>query len=244
MRDFIGAFQIARKTFESDIFYKKPDKWFKIWIFILGICNHEDNKQYKRGECLTTYSEIGYYTKANKNQIDHCIRWLKSATQIATRKTTRGFYIEVFNYDYYQTLNNYKKIESETKSDTKGELKAKQKRNRSDTILKNDNNDKNVKNEILATEVAEIKPLIGLFKNVNPSYKTFYYNKTQRSCLHRLLKELGIEKLTSAIQTLEKTNTMEYAPIITTPHELERKLGSLMAFIQKKQINNSNIITI
>ena len=61
---------------------------------------------------------------------------------IATQKATRGFIVEVLNYNTFQTLENYK---SDTKSDTKSEMKATQKRNESDTINKNDNNDKNDK---------------------------------------------------------------------------------------------------
>ena len=45
--------------------------------------------------------------------------------------------VSVVNYDKYQAIGNYK-------SDTKSDLEAKQKRNRSDTINKND---KNVKND-------------------------------------------------------------------------------------------------
>ena len=182
MRDFIGSFQLARKIFESDIFYNKPDKWFKIWVFILGICNHKDNKQFKRGECFTTYAEISEYTKAKCTSIDHCIRWLKSAKQIATRKATRGFYINVLNYDYYQDFNNYKRIKSDTESEDKSEIEAKQKRNRSDTIIKNgnnDNNDKKRENKFSPPSLKDIKDYCEERKNnVDPdNFINFYESK-------------------------------------------------------------------
>ena len=116
-----GATLWARQTIDSDIFYNKPDKWFKIWFYLINEVNHKDNKQFARGSCFMKYEWIMEKTKANKNEIDHCMRWLKSATMIATRKATRGFIIKVLNYNGYQSLENYK---SDTKSDSKSEMKA------------------------------------------------------------------------------------------------------------------------
>ena len=137
-----GATLWARQTIDSDIFYNKPDKWFKIWFYLINKVNHKDTKQFKRGSCFLKYEWIMDKTKATKNEVDHCIRWLKSATMIATRKATGGFTIKVLNYNAFQSLENYK---SDTKSDSIGETKARQKRNKSYTINKNDKNDKNVK---------------------------------------------------------------------------------------------------
>jgi len=155
-----GATLWARQTIDSDIFYNKPDKWFKIWFYLINEVNHKDNKQFARGSCFMKYEWIMEKTKANKNEIDHCMRWLKSATMIATRKATRGFIIKVLNYNGYQSLENYK---SDSKSDSKSETKAKQKRNESDTINKNDNNDKN-----LEKDIKETKPSL----SVNPKKET------------------------------------------------------------------------
>ena len=133
---------MGASNYESKIFSDKPDRWFKIWFYIVNKVNHKDTKSFKRGSCFTKYEWISESTKASKNEIDHCIRFLKSATMIATQKATRGMYITVLNYDKYQNLDNYK---SDTKSDTLGDLKAKQKRNRSDTINKNGKNERSSK---------------------------------------------------------------------------------------------------
>ena len=143
-----GATLWARQTIDSDIFFKKPHVWFKIWFYLINEANHKDNKQFKRGNCFMKYKWIMIQTKANRNEIDHCIRWLKSATMITTRKATGGFIVEVLNYNTFQRLESYK---SDTKSDSRGETKAKQKRNKSETKAtpynKYDNNDNNEKNE-------------------------------------------------------------------------------------------------
>jgi hypothetical protein len=103
-----------------------------------------------------------------------------------------------------------------------------------DTNNKNTNN----KNTNIATlQVADpINPLIELFSGVNPTYKRLYADKTQRACLDRLLKLMGREKLEGAIKILETTNQRQYAPVITTPYELEKKMGSLIAFVKKEKI--------
>jgi hypothetical protein len=82
----------------------------------------------------------------------------------------------------------------------------------------------------------EINDLIDLFKSVNPSYKKFFGNKTQRSAVERLLLAIGREKLEGAIKILERTNQMTFAPVITTPLQLEDKLAQLMSFVLKAKL--------
>jgi hypothetical protein len=100
-------------------------------------------------------------------------------------------------------------------------------------------------NKDLATIVAEdlnLNPLIDLFKSVNPSYQKFFANTTQRNAIERLLKSQGREKLEQIIAVLPKTNAMPYFPAITTPLQLEDKLGQLNALIQKKRVELNNKI--
>jgi len=120
-----GAVWWARQTIESDIFSSKPDVWFKIWFYLVVSAKWRDDKGLKRGQCFMKYAWITENTGANRNEIDHCIRWLKRAKQIATLKATRGFVLTICNYEKFQDTNNYK---SDTKSDTKSDIKATQKR--------------------------------------------------------------------------------------------------------------------
>jgi len=80
----------------------------------------------------------------------------------------------------------------------------------------------------------EINDLIDMFKEVNPSYKRIYSNKTQRAALERIVKDHGTEKIEWVLGILPQTNKEQFAPVITTPLQLEDKLGSLLAFYQKK----------
>jgi len=92
-------------------------------------------------------------------------------------------------------------------------------------------------NIYIATQGVALNELIELFEPVNPSYKRIFSNTTQRKCLERLVKEHGEEKIAWAIRALEKTNQMKYAPTITTPYQLEEKLGQLVAFVQREKLD-------
>uniref|UniRef100_A0A6H1ZFV1 Putative DNA binding, helix-turn-helix domain containing protein n=1 Tax=viral metagenome TaxID=1070528 RepID=A0A6H1ZFV1_9ZZZZ len=103
--------------------------------------------------------------------------------------------------------------------------------------IKDTHSKDNTYKELATLQVADpINPLIELFKSVNPTYTRLYSDKTQRACLDRLLRLMGREKLEAVINIIQQTNQMPYAPVITTPYELEKKLGSLMAFVKKEQI--------
>ncbi len=78
-------------------------------------------------------------------------------------------------------------------------------------------------------DVAEI---IDLFQRVNPSYSRLFSNKTQRAAVDRLLKIYPRPGLDKVVELLEQTNTHRYAPIITTPLQLETNIGKLKAYVQ------------
>lgn len=92
--------------------------------------------------------------------------------------------------------------------------------------------DKELNKEI--DKVYNLNDMIELFKDVNPSYKQLFKHSSQRNALSRLIKEHGEEKIIKILNVLPKTNQMKYAPIITTPLQLETKLGVLLAFIKQE----------
>lgn len=84
----------------------------------------------------------------------------------------------------------------------------------------------------------EIGEIINLFKDVNPSYSLLFKNKTERGAVERLLEKIGREKLEATIVYASQANGMAYAPTITTPYQLEKKLGELIAFYKKQEGKN------
>lgn len=139
-----GYFKIARKLNYSPIWQTKPSWWLKVWVYIIGRVNHADNGVFRRGTNFFSlrmiWEECFLINDGFKNykSVDNVIRWLKSAEQITTRKTTRGFHITVCNYDIYQDGLNY---ENDTENDTKNDKGTTQERQRNDTINKNGNNE-------------------------------------------------------------------------------------------------------
>jgi predicted ArsR family transcriptional regulator len=116
----------------------------------------------------------------------------------------------------------------------------------SDTISKKDNSKKenskiDIKLEATSDEVAEpvVNELISLFKYVNPTYNRLYANKTEREALKRLVKQFGKEKIAKLIKALPEIIVKPYAPRITTPYQLEKKLADLLAFIQQERSTKS-----
>ncbi|KKM66277.1 hypothetical protein LCGC14_1482870 [marine sediment metagenome] len=138
-----GATIWARKTIESDVFYWKPDKWFKIWFYIINRVNFEDTKLFPRGECFITYEQICEGTEATKHQVHEFIRWSKKERMLTTRKTTRGMVLKVLNYAKYQDFDTYK-------NHTKNQTETTRKPHGNHTISNKGNNEKNGKKDTLA----------------------------------------------------------------------------------------------
>lgn len=90
----------------------------------------------------------------------------------------------------------------------------------------------------------EVNELITLFKEINPSYEQLFSRRPQRAATSRLLEKFGREKLESMIRFLPTSNGARYGPTITTPLELEGKLGALKAWADKQRDTGNKILTV
>ncbi|MEO0291490.1 MAG: hypothetical protein ABIM54_00980 [candidate division WOR-3 bacterium] len=90
----------------------------------------------------------------------------------------------------------------------------------------------------------EITHFISLFKEVNPTYERLFRETPQKEAIKRLLKKFGKEKLEKIIKSLKVSNSIPYAPVITTPIQLERKLGELIAFWEREKAKGPKVIEI
>jgi len=90
----------------------------------------------------------------------------------------------------------------------------------------------------------EFNELMDLFKKVNPTHYRLFDNTSQRAALDRMVKKWGIEKIKGAINTLPALIGRKYAPVITTPYQLEAKFGDLVAYVQKEKGRDNKIISI
>lgn len=174
-----GWVKLHRKIQKSEI-WGKPSDWLKIWIYILQEVNHTDNKLFNRGENLFNYIDIARECGVKYNSVAKFIKWAKLATLLATQKTTRGVIIKALKYNEYQASE---KIKGDTKGDTCGEIEAKSKRNRSDTIIeeyKNERMKENTTNVVLA--------------NTPEPEKVEYGNSEINAMLLAMKGKIGIEE--------------------------------------------------
>jgi hypothetical protein len=144
-----GKFFISREIFESDI-WEKPSYYLKVWIWIIGKANwktiKKGEKTFNRGEFKTEYKEIielnrwrtGWRTeKLTDDQIFSVLDFLRKTQRIQTHKTTRGLWIKVLNYDYFQRfLDNESNTEPPTKATAEQQTTNREKRNTNEIQMK------------------------------------------------------------------------------------------------------------
>lgn len=184
----------------------------------------------KSGKCYATNEHLGKILGLKRESIPQLLRELSGngLVFVDIKRTKDGTYrdIRVLFFDN----GGYGNLTMGGMAEQQG-----QKRNRQIEIDKENTN--------LATpSVAgkDINLLIEMFKEVNPSYVQLFKRPPQRQALERMLKLHGQEKLEWAIKILDKTNKMPFSPTITTPTQLENKLGDLIAFCQKEKIKSDN----
>lgn len=209
------------------------------------------------GKCFATQEtlckKLGIGTKAYNKSLEYLLKrkWIKyeGMTQGKTRPIKTYSVVDIWK----QNIMEYEKIlvestvsfDKEILVESKGDTCQKHSKILVESTVEEEPSIIRTNKNILATAVAEpINKFIEMFKEVNPSYGQLYKDKTQRACLDRLLKLMGGEKLENCIKTLAQTNQMEFAPVITTPYLLEKKLGNLIAFVKKQNINKNKTIII
>lgn len=93
---------------------------------------------------------------------------------------------------------------------------------------------------------SQIPEVIALFKEVNPSYRKWFGNITQRGACERLLKVHGFDRIKGVVSALPETNKTRYMPNITTPLQLEDKWSDWHNGIErnKPKVVDSGILDI
>jgi len=119
-----GAFIVARKIFQSDLWVNKPASWKVIWIYILGKVNHTARGDLDVGEGFFNFSkELKQIDiECTPDKIKKFLRYAKGGPGgrpgtdplISTRKSTRGIIIKVLKYSEYQDLYNYRSTDPST----------------------------------------------------------------------------------------------------------------------------------
>ncbi len=199
----------------------------------------------------------GRSSRAISQAIDNCIKqgWIeirdKNGELLDTKDKRIGnkmfFRLGRIFLDKLQipeTPAESKEVENQTPAESKiAESKiAESKVYKRNTITK----EKHITKDSNADGVAgkEINDLIGFFKEVNPNYEILFKNKNQRVALERMVKKFGFEKMENGIKFLPQIIGQKYAPTITTPIQLENKMGELINFIKKERSGSKSKVGI
>jgi len=204
----------------------------------VSLCRHADNEQ----KCFPAQKTIAEETKLGERTVRNIIRELEKYKIIETTKerNSRGQWLNNVYWllDKSEWIYPPEATSADGKPEAKNDISRGKKRHiqRQPVPLNNTNRNNTNNNIILHTKQSfdDLNSLIYLFKNVNPSYKQLFKRKTERNALERLIKEHGVDKITKIIKILPKSNQIKYAPIITTPIQLENKLGVLLAFFKQE----------
>lgn len=226
-----GWIKLHRSVLDDDLYFSEPFTRMMAWIDILLFANHKPNAFYIRGNKIEVgrgqfaRSETGLATRWrwSRNKIRTFLALLEKDGKIVQQKNNPLSLYTVLNYDQYQSEGT-----------TEGQQKVQQK-----DINKNVKNDKNdKKNNILADKSAIIplNEMLALFEKVNPTFERLFANKSQRASLQRLVDKFGIEKMTNLLTRLHEIVVKPFAPQISTPIELENKMGKLIQYLNQEKL--------
>jgi hypothetical protein len=226
--------------------YRKLLKWrwyhksemVHLLIHLVLSANHE-NKEWqgntiKRGQLITGLKSLSKETGISVQTIRTCLNRLKSTSEVTSKSTNKFRIITIVKYEDYQ--QDDKKLTSKITSSLTNNQQTTNKQ------LTTNKNIKNNKNIILHSEETsqgkQINEIINLFKEINPNYKEWFKNTTQRSAVKSLLESVGYSKLTKAIEYNKKIFGEQFAPVITTPVQLKINYAKLRAFKERSKHGN------
>lgn len=212
-----------------------------------SLSSHADSE----GKCFPSEKKIAEEWGMSERIVRPYIALLKWSGVIVIEKGGRNSYGQWRHNSY--TINDrgrWKSPEEIISYRNQRKIKTSPQENNStiqrQTFPINKNNEKNThkrkthnaKQGFANVDKKTVDLIIDMFSIVNPSNYKIYDNLTQRKCVARIVTNVGIERLSKIIKILPRTNKMKYAPVITTPYELEQKWAKLEAYMGQYGISS------
>lgn len=89
----------------------------------------------------------------------------------------------------------------------------------------------------------EIQQVLAAFQmQINPSIN--YGNKTQRKAVEEMLAQLGADRLLKLIAYCAKISSEPFAPVVTTPYQLQQKQAQIAVYWKKHQNKTPEVMSI
>lgn len=185
-----GFFLLARKFLSHELWIEKPPSWTKIWLYIIGKVNWEDNGKYLKGHGYFNFEKelkaIG--PDITINNVYCFLKYARKEQMVSTVRSTRGMRVNVLNYIRFQDMQNYFNT-------FLGESDTGQTQVRSESISKRS---KEVKKEY-------IQEVFNYFVVTTGRPSTFRFNSVRERWIRKRLKEgRTIEELKKAITNFSK----------------------------------------
>lgn len=118
-----GGYILQPRCFGESEAAHLPPATREIWFYLLRSVNHKDNGKHKRGQGHFVFEDIqrdlswdvGFIRKVySKVEISKALRRLRERNMVDVTKATRGVYITICKYEYYQDPKNYEGNAKET----------------------------------------------------------------------------------------------------------------------------------
>jgi hypothetical protein len=111
-----GGYILQPRIIDESELIHEPPVVRELWLYLLRKVNYKDNGKFKRGSGFFSLDDISddlhWYIgfrrmKYSKPQLTKTLRKLRERNMIATTKATRGIFVTICKYDYYQDSKNY-----------------------------------------------------------------------------------------------------------------------------------------
>lgn len=198
----------------------------------MWLCSYADEV----GVCFPSRSTLAKDIGVTTQTLD---KHLKKLCEVGLITKAERFYNSRQSSNEYQIqLKNPHSIHRGKVFNTAGGKKVSNQRGKKVVHRTQSKKELNPKNSITSpSDVAtvQVNEVIKSFSAVNPSIEAIISHKAQREATERLIVQYGVEGVLAFIPLIQKANTRKYAPSITTPYELELKLGSLLVWLEKEK---------
>lgn len=214
----------------------------------ISLCRHADNETQK---CFPSQKliaeELNISDRTVRNYIDRFVEW--NLLYVVREKDSKGRnknneYILLDKSQWKPKPKSEKECPEEIVScGSPEENNSSNPEENNDTIQRKQfphnnthiNNTNNNNTNISKSEICEkndINSLLDIFyQKINPTLN--FGNKTERKALQEMIDKFGYEKVKNSIEYAISIQEDRFAPVITTPCELKRKMGQLVVYMQK-----------
>jgi len=186
---------------------------FYLWLKLWAINKHDAFPSYK-----TIMDDLGM---GSKSTLSHLISDMEKSGHLKIERTHRKN--NIYDITWYDS-----RVQKAYSIGTETVLKGS-----TETVLQPVF--KKTNRNITITADADSNKVFDLFKEIRPSYKELFRRKHEWAAAKRLNERYGIPYLEKVVRLVRTSNGMPYAPVITSPAELEEKMAKLESFWNQKK---------